>query len=113
MLALDPERVNVCLMSMQYLILMRPPVRGLTLDTIEQMWRDERFKEAKAQAEKVLRKWRPGVLEEQPSPPAPQGKTEVLDMPINGLNADPVPVKVESHDPRKKGSMSTAIATST
>jgi symplekin len=110
MLAMDPERVNMCLMSMQYLILLRPPVRGLVLDTIEQMWRDERFKEAKGQAEKVLKKWRPGVVAEQPRP---QGKVEVVDMPINGLNADPVPFKVESLDPRKRGSTSTPIAAGT
>jgi len=111
MLAMDPERVNMCLMSMQYLILMRPPVRGLVLDTIEQMWRDERFKEAKGQAEKVLRKWRPGLLEEQQQQQhPPQGKAEVVDMPVNGLNADPVPDKVESLDPRKRGSAGAPIA---
>jgi symplekin len=111
MLAMDPERVNMCLMSMQYLILMRPPVRGLALDTIEQMWRDERFKEAKGQVEKVLKKWRPGMLEEYPQ--LPQGKAEVVDMPANGLNHGSVPVKVESIDPRKKVSTSTPIAAGT
>jgi symplekin len=109
MLAMDPERVNMCLMSMQYLILMRPPVRGLALDIIQQMWRDERFKEAKAQAEKVLRKWRPGVLEEEQA----QAQTRVVSMPINGLNVDPVSVKAESLDPRKRGSTSTPIAAGT
>jgi symplekin len=109
MLAMDPERVNMCLMSMQYLILMRPPARGLALDTIQRMWRDERFKEAKAQAEKVLRKWRPGVLEEEQA----QEKAQVVNLPINGLNADPVPVKVDSLDPRKRGSTSTPIAAGT
>jgi symplekin len=113
MLAMDPERVNMCLMSMQYLILMRPPVRGLALDTIQQMWRDERFKEAKAQAEKVLRKWRPGVLEEEQAQPPAQGKAEAVGMPVNGLNADPVPVKAESLDPRKRASTGTPIAAST
>lgn len=109
MLAMDPERVNMCLMSMQYLILMRPPVRGLALNIIQQMWRDERFKEAKAQAEKVLRKWRPGVLEEEQA----QAQTRVVSMPINGLNVDPVSVKAEGVDPRKRGSTSTPIAAGT
>jgi symplekin len=109
MLAMDPERVNMCLMSMQYLILMRPPVRGLALDTIEQMWRDERFKEAKAQAEKVLRKWRPAVLERLQDTKQEQ-EPGVVGMTINGLNAPPVPVKVESLDPRKRGGTNTPIA---
>lgn len=114
MLAMDPERVNMCLMSMQYLILMRPPVRGLALDAIEQMWRDERFNEARAQAEKVLRKWRPGLLEDGHSvQPLGQGNLEVVEMPANGLNADPVPVKVESLDPRKRVSTGTPIAAGT
>jgi hypothetical protein len=91
----------MCLMSMQYLILMRPPVRGLALDTIEQMWRDERFTEAKGQTEKMLKKWRPGMLEELPQPL--QAKAEVVDM----------PVKAESIDPRKRGSTSTPIAAGT
>lgn len=109
MLAMDPERVNMCLMSMQYLILMRPPVRGLALDTIEQMWRDERFKEAKAQAEKVLRKWRPAVLEQLQDAKQEQ-EAGVVNMPINGLNAPHVPVKVETLDPRKRGATNTPIA---
>ena len=113
MLAMDPERVNMCLMSMQYLILMRPPVRELALDTIEQMWRDERFIEAKVQAEKVLRKWRPGVLEGQPQQESKEEKAEVVNMPVNGLNVAPVPVKVESLDPRKRGSTGTPIAAGT
>ena len=116
MLAMDPERVNMCMMSMQYLILMRPPVRRLALDTIEEMWRDERFKEAKGQAEKVLKKWRPGVLLEEDGEPrqeAGQKAEMTIEMPINGLNAPPVPIKVERLDPRTKGSSTSAIAAGT
>jgi hypothetical protein len=95
---MEPERANMCIMSMQYLILMRPLVRGLALDVIEQMWRGERLKEAKGQAEKVMRKRRPGVLEQPP-----QEKVGIVDVSVNRLNAAPVPVKVRSLDPRKRG----------
>jgi hypothetical protein len=73
------------------------------------MWRDERFKEAKAQAEKVLRKWRPAVLEQLQDAKQEQ-EAGVVDMPINGLNAPLVPVKVETLDPRKRGATNTPIA---
>ena len=116
MLALDPERVNMCMMSMQYLILMRPPVRRLALDTIEQMWRDERFNEARGQAEKVLKKWRSGILEEvveEQQQEVTQKVEATVELPINGLNAPPVPVKVERLDPRKRGSSNAPIAAGT
>jgi symplekin len=61
-LARDPERVGLCLMGLQYLIMFRPPVREMAVDTVERIWRDDAFIEARAQARKVLGKWRPGVL---------------------------------------------------
>ena len=42
---------------------MRPPVREMAIDTVERIWRDDDFMEARPQARKVLAKWRPGVLE--------------------------------------------------
>lgn len=66
-LARDPERVGMCVMALQYLLMMRPPVRNLVLDTIESLWRDEDYKEAKASAAKVLGRWRPDVLKEESS----------------------------------------------
>ena len=62
-LARDPERVGLCLMGLQYLIMFRPPVRQMAVDTVERIWRDDDFMEARAQSRKVLAKWRPGVLE--------------------------------------------------
>jgi symplekin len=63
-LAKDPERINMCIMALQYLILMRPPVREMVLDAVEGIWWDGvgEFREANAAAGKVLGKWRPGVL---------------------------------------------------
>ena len=63
-LAKDPERVNMCIMALQYLILMRPPVREAVIHTVESIWCDEEnYREANAAAGKVLRKWRPEALE--------------------------------------------------
>jgi symplekin len=63
-LAKDPERVNMCIMALQYLILMRPPVREAVIDTVESIWReDDEYQEANAVARKVLTKWRPRALE--------------------------------------------------
>lgn len=64
-LARDPERVGLCLMGLQYLIMFRPPVRDMAVDTVERIWRDDMFMEARGQARKVLAKWRPGVLVEK------------------------------------------------
>ena len=63
-LAQDPERVNMCIMALQYLVLMRPPVRDAALDTIQRIWENEdEFREAHAATAKVLMRWRPDVLE--------------------------------------------------
>ena len=59
-LARDPERINMCILSMQYLLMMRPPVRDMVLDTIEDVWR-EGDAQAKTATTKILTRWRPGV----------------------------------------------------
>jgi symplekin len=64
-LAKDPERVSMCIMALQYLVLMRPPVRDMVVDCVEGIWRGgEEFREANAQSRKVLAKWRPAALTE-------------------------------------------------
>lgn len=60
-LARDPERVNMCVMALQYLVLMRPPAREMALDALEGIWRDEGeggFREAREAVAKVLGRWR-------------------------------------------------------
>lgn len=39
-LARDPERVTMGVMALQYLVMMRPPVREMALEVLEGMWRD-------------------------------------------------------------------------
>lgn len=48
-----------------YLILFRPPVREICIDALEDLWRN--FNEAKPSAGKLLAKWRPHVLQEEPN----------------------------------------------
>lgn len=62
-IAEDPERVVLAVNTLMYLCSFRPPVRENVLDIAGEMWRGN--KDARASiGEKVLKRWRPGVLEE-------------------------------------------------
>lgn len=120
-LAKDPERVNMCIMALQYLILMRPPVREMVLDTVESIWREEdEYREANRAARKVLGKWRSWVLEGKGEKEEGQGvglvkkEGSVNGVLVNGDDHDrghgheeegkkvSVPERVGSADPRKR-----------
>ncbi|KAL2444499.1 mRNA cleavage and polyadenylation specificity factor complex subunit pta1 [Exophiala dermatitidis] len=62
-LARDPERISMCILAMQYLLMMRPPTRNIVLDAMESIWYDGDA-QAKSATAKVLAKWRPGFLEQ-------------------------------------------------
>ncbi|KAL8761536.1 MAG: hypothetical protein Q9184_002356 [Pyrenodesmia sp. 2 TL-2023] len=68
-LAKDPERVALAAQAL-YLIIVRPPVREICADALEDLWRN--YEDAKAAAGKLLRKVRPGLFEGENSnePPA-------------------------------------------
>ncbi|KAM3074830.1 hypothetical protein ACMFMG_008243 [Clarireedia jacksonii] len=57
----DPAMVNLSLTSLLYLVMMRPPVRDLALDAVEDIW--DTYDDAKPIAAKYLTKWRPGFQE--------------------------------------------------
>ncbi|KFY18673.1 hypothetical protein V493_08428 [Pseudogymnoascus sp. VKM F-4281 (FW-2241)] len=57
----DPAMVNLALTSLLYLVMMRPPVREIALDAVEDVWRT--YDDAKPMAAKYLTKWRPGFIE--------------------------------------------------
>ncbi|PNS18551.1 hypothetical protein CAC42_5090 [Sphaceloma murrayae] len=61
-LAADPDRVGLVVQALYYLVLYRPPVKGLALDGLEELWRG--YEEARGAAGKVLGKFRPDVLQE-------------------------------------------------
>ncbi|KAI9838688.1 MAG: hypothetical protein M1819_005002 [Sarea resinae] len=67
-LARDPERVGLAVNSLHYLILLRPPVRDLCIDAVEDLWKN--YDDARVPARKLLSKWRPGVLQQNSTPAA-------------------------------------------
>ncbi|KAI1386698.1 uncharacterized protein F4822DRAFT_410984 [Hypoxylon trugodes] len=57
----DPSIVNLALTTLYYLVMMRPPVRDLALDAIQDIWTD--YEDARPIAAKYLQRWRPSFLE--------------------------------------------------
>lgn len=120
-LARDPERINMCMLSMQYLLMLRPPSRELVLDTIETIWH-EGDAQAKSATVKVLNKWRPGFLEstagakkdDTPSASAMGvSKNEIQVKGLAGLNGVKSPPSAAPEglvDPRKRKARSTVTA---
>jgi symplekin len=120
-LARDPERVGMCVLAMQYLLMMRPPVRDIVLDAVESIWHDGDA-QARTAAEKVLKKYRPAFLQEAAKQEADHmdtvGKEESTngDVKANGLqspmsSATPTPVVAAASlvmDPRKRIGLATA-----
>lgn len=65
-LARDPERVQLAVNTLLYLIMVKPPARNMALDALEDLWRN--YDDAKAPATKHLAKWRPQVLGSETKP---------------------------------------------
>ncbi|KAI5466217.1 hypothetical protein BGZ63DRAFT_126322 [Mariannaea sp. PMI_226] len=57
----DPSVVQLALTSLLYLVMMRPPVKEIALDTVQDIWTDH--EEARPMATKYLSKYRPGFLD--------------------------------------------------
>ncbi|KAK3394612.1 hypothetical protein B0H63DRAFT_52069 [Podospora didyma] len=62
-LCADPTTVQLALTSLLYLVMMRPPVREIALDTVADIWME--YEDARPLAAKYLVKWRPGFIEAQ------------------------------------------------
>ncbi|CAG9938190.1 unnamed protein product [Clonostachys rosea f. rosea IK726] len=58
----DPSVVQLALTSLLYLVMMRPPVKEIALDTVQGIWSD--YEDARPMAAKYLSKYRPGFIEE-------------------------------------------------
>ncbi|EHA21563.1 hypothetical protein ASPNIDRAFT_130357, partial [Aspergillus niger ATCC 1015] len=54
-LAKDPERVNLCIQSLLYLIMFRPPAREMCLNALEDVY--DTYEESRPLAGKLLAKW--------------------------------------------------------
>ncbi len=59
---LDPDRQRLGFLALQFLIMLRPPVRAACLDIVEELSSDV---ETKSAADKLLQKWRPGAVKEE------------------------------------------------
>ncbi|KAK1755192.1 mRNA cleavage and polyadenylation specificity factor complex subunit pta1 [Echria macrotheca] len=59
----DPTKIQLVLTTLLYLVMMRPPVREIALDTVAAIWLE--YEEARPLASKYLIKWRPGFIESQ------------------------------------------------
>ncbi|KAK0747976.1 hypothetical protein B0T21DRAFT_379915 [Apiosordaria backusii] len=59
----DPNTLGLAMTSLLYLVMMRPPVREMALDTVGGIWIE--YEEARPLAAKYLSKWRPGWVEQQ------------------------------------------------
>ncbi|KAI0458802.1 mRNA cleavage and polyadenylation specificity factor complex subunit [Xylaria acuta] len=57
----DPSLVNLALTSLYYLVMFRPPVRNIALNTIQDIWTE--YEDARPMAAKYLQRWRPGFVE--------------------------------------------------
>ncbi|CAM1506703.1 Fc.00g063440.m01.CDS01 [Cosmosporella sp. VM-42] len=57
----DPSVVQLALTSLLYLAMMRPPVKEIALDTVQDIWTE--FEDARPMAGKYLSKFRPSFLE--------------------------------------------------
>ncbi|KAJ5612658.1 hypothetical protein N7510_005852 [Penicillium lagena] len=60
-LARDPERVNLCVQALMYLVMFRPPAREMCLNTLEDVY--QTYEESRPAAGKVLTRWRPEKMQ--------------------------------------------------
>ncbi|KAH8701083.1 putative mRNA cleavage and polyadenylation specificity factor complex subunit [Talaromyces proteolyticus] len=82
-LARDPERVNLCVQTLHYLIMLRPPAREICLDALEEIYKTH--EEARPAAGKILSKWRAHVIQAQQTQDAlPNANTAAI---ANGVQA--------------------------
>ncbi|RMZ79409.1 hypothetical protein DV738_g3296, partial [Chaetothyriales sp. CBS 135597] len=90
-LADDPERVNMCILGFKYLLMLRPPVRELVLDTVQELWMKPDA-QTKSVTTKLLKDWRPHLLEQ-----ADDGRVANKSLEkINGLASVTPPVEITS-----------------
>lgn len=83
----DPATVDICKKALQYLYLMRPPVRELVIDTMEDIYK-EGDDEVKNTVGQLIQKWRPGFMD----PKAEQTRKEAEETRTvpNGVKAEEI-----------------------
>ncbi|KAK2740404.1 hypothetical protein FQN57_006144 [Myotisia sp. PD_48] len=89
-LANDPERVNLCVQALHYLVLVRPPARQLCLDAVHELY--QTIEETRPLATKVLLKWRPESLPDQVKATPASSDPRLA---LGSANSTPVPQDVK------------------
>ncbi|KAI5789153.1 hypothetical protein EDC01DRAFT_717765 [Geopyxis carbonaria] len=59
-LCLDPDRTALGIQMLHFLAMLRPPVRKICLDVLEELWQNH--PDLRKQVQKLLQKWRPEAL---------------------------------------------------
>ncbi|KAB8271328.1 hypothetical protein BDV30DRAFT_228257 [Aspergillus minisclerotigenes] len=85
-LAKDPERVNLCIQSLLYLIMFRPPAREMCLNAVEDVY--QTYEESRPAAGKVLARWRPQSTAVQQAQPEQQ--STLVNRTVESENTTPV-----------------------
>ncbi|PIG83591.1 mRNA cleavage and polyadenylation specificity factor complex subunit [Aspergillus arachidicola] len=85
-LAKDPERVNLCIQSLLYLIMFRPPAREMCLNAVEDVY--QTYEESRPAAGKVLARWRPQSTAVQQAQPEQQ--STLVNRTVESENNTPV-----------------------
>jgi symplekin len=83
-LARDPERVNLSVQALLYLVMFRPPARDMCLDALEDIYRI--YEESRPVVGKVLSKWRPQEID-QPTDQTKQEGPSLLSPQANGIKS--------------------------
>ncbi|KAE8141432.1 hypothetical protein BDV38DRAFT_296926 [Aspergillus pseudotamarii] len=85
-LSKDPERVNLCIQSLLYLIMFRPPAREMCLNAVEDVY--QTYEESRPAAGKVLARWRPQSTAVQQAQPEQQ--STLVNRTVDSENNTPV-----------------------
>lgn len=90
-LAKDPERVSLCVQTLLYLIMFRPPARDMCLNALRDIYNN--YEESRPAAGKILAKWRPSYISEQQQQqqqqPSPPPQPQLAAAVSNGINKEP------------------------
>ncbi|KAE8372361.1 hypothetical protein BDV26DRAFT_102196 [Aspergillus bertholletiae] len=85
-LAKDPERVNLCIQSLMYLVMFRPPAREMCLNAVEDVY--QTYEESRPVAGKVLARWRPESVAVQQAQPEQQ--STLVTRTVESENSTPI-----------------------
>ncbi|CAZ79906.1 unnamed protein product [Tuber melanosporum] len=91
MLCLDPDRAVLGIQMLHFLAMLRPPVRNMCMDVLEDLWLNHT--ELRGQTHKLILKWRPEVLAPKPTAPPDENagtpETQIaVDIPGGSVNGN-------------------------